>query len=58
MSNSAICSSVQKEKALNLPDDEVNKQEVIIKNLTSTEQKSCPLDKLVETISKEMGEDK
>ena len=44
--------------AVIIGDDEVNKQEVIIKNLTSTEQKSCPLDKLVETISKEMGEDK
>ena len=44
--------------AIIIGDDEVNKQEVVIKNLTSTEQKNCPLDKLVETISYEMGEDK
>ena len=43
--------------AIIIGEDEVNKQEVVIKNLKTTEQKSCPLDKLVETISIEMGDE-
>ena len=38
-------------------EDEVNKEEVVIKNLKTTEQKSCSLEKLVEVISSEMGDE-
>ena len=43
--------------AIIIGEDEVNKEEVVIKNLKTTEQKSCPLDKLVCVISEEMGEE-
>ena len=43
--------------AIIIGEDEVNKQQVVIKNLETTEQKSCELDKLIETISTEMGEE-
>ena len=41
--------------AVIIGEDEVAKEEVVIKNLATTEQKSCPLDKLIETISEEIG---
>ena len=44
------------EFAIIIGEDEVNKEEVVIKNLKTTEQKSCPLEKLVEVISEEMGD--
>ena len=43
--------------AIIIGEDEVNKQEVVLKNLKTTEQKSCPLDDLIETISFEMGDE-
>ena len=43
--------------AVIIGEDEVNKEEVVIKNLKTTEQKSYPLDKLVEVISSEMGDE-
>ena len=43
--------------AIIIGEDEVSKQQVVIKNLETTEQKSCELDKLIETISTEMGEE-
>ena len=43
--------------AIIIGEDEVNKQQVVIKNLETTEQKSCELEKLIETISTEMGEE-
>ena len=43
--------------AIIIGEDEVNKEEVVIKNLKTTEQKSCPLDKLVCAISEEMGDE-
>ena len=43
--------------AVIIGEDEVNKEEVVIKNLKTTEQKSCPLDKLVCAISEEMGDE-
>ena len=43
--------------AIIIGEDEVNKEEVVIKNLKTTEQKSCSLDKLIEVISSEMGDE-
>jgi histidyl-tRNA synthetase len=43
--------------AIIIGEDEVAKQQVVIKNLETTEQKSCELEKLIETISTEMGEE-
>ena len=43
--------------AIIIGEDEVNKEEVVIKNLKTTEQKSCSLEKLVEVISSEMGDE-
>ncbi len=43
--------------AIIIGENEVNNQEVIIKNLATTEQKSVPVNKLIETINKEMGEE-
>ena len=43
--------------AIIIGEDEVSKQQVVIKNLETTEQKSCELEKLIETISTEMGEE-
>jgi len=43
--------------AIIIGEDEVNKEEVVIKNLKTTEQKSCSLDKLVCAISEEMGDE-
>ena len=43
--------------AIIIGEDEVNKQQVVIKNLETTEQKSCELEKLIETISTEMCEE-
>ena len=43
--------------AVIIGEDEVNKEEVVIKNLKTTEQKSCSLDKLIEVISSEMGDE-
>ena len=42
--------------AIIIGEDEVNNQQVVIKNLASQAQSSCPLEKLIETISKEMDE--
>ena len=38
-------------------ENEVNNEEVIIKNLATTEQKSVPVSKLIEVISMEMGDE-
>ena len=43
--------------AIIIGEDEVKKQEVVIKNLATTEQSSVPVSKLIETINKEMGEE-
>ena len=43
--------------AIIIGENEVNNQEVIIKNLATTEQKSVPVNKLIETINKKMGEE-
>lgn len=43
--------------AVIIGEDEVKKQEVVIKNLATTEQSSVPVSKLIETINKEMGEE-
>ena len=43
--------------AIIIGENEVNNQEAIIKNLATTEQKSVPVNKLIETINKEMGEE-
>ena len=42
--------------AIIIGENEVNSQEVIIKNMATTEQTSCPIEKLVEKISEEMGD--
>ena len=42
--------------AVIIGENEVNNQEVIIKNLSTTEQKNVPIEKLVEKISEEMGD--
>ena len=42
--------------AIIIGENEVNSQEVIIKNLATTEQKTIPFEKLVEKISEEMGD--
>ena len=42
--------------AVIIGENEVNSQEVIIKNLSTTEQKTVPFEKLVEKISEEMGD--
>ena len=43
--------------AVIIGEDEVKKEEVVIKNLVTTEQTSVPVKKLIETIDKEMGEE-
>ena len=43
--------------AIIIGENEVNNQEVVIKNLATTEQKNCPIEKLVERISSEMGDE-
>ena len=43
--------------AIIVGENEVNKQEVIIKNMETTEQYSCPLSQVIEKISKEMGDE-
>ena len=43
--------------AVIIGENEVNNQEVIVKNLATTEQKSVPLSELIEKISQEMGEE-
>ena len=43
--------------AIIIGENEVNNQEVIIKNMETTVQVNCPLEKLIETISKEMGDE-
>ena len=43
--------------AIIIGEDEVKKEEVVIKNLVTTEQTSVPVKKLIETIDKEMGEE-
>ena len=43
--------------AIIIGENEVNNQEVIIKNLQTTEQKTIPYEKLVEKISEEMGDE-
>ena len=43
--------------AIIVGEDEVKKQEVIIKNMQTTEQFSCPLNELVAKMSSEMGDD-
>ena len=42
--------------AIIIGENEVNSQELIIKNLATTEQKTVPFEKLVEKISEEMGD--
>ena len=42
--------------AIIIGENEVNSQELIIKNLATTEQKTIPFEKLVEKISEEMGD--
>ena len=42
--------------AIIIGEDEVKKQEVIIKNLATTEQTSVPVNELIEKISQEMGD--
>ena len=43
--------------AVIIGENEVNNQEVIVKNLATTEQKSVPVSELIEKISQEMGEE-
>ena len=43
--------------AVIIGEDEVKKEEVIIKNLSTTEQKSVPVSELIEKISQEMGDE-
>ena len=43
--------------AVIIGENEVNNQEVIVKNLATTEQKSVPISELIEKISQEMGEE-
>ena len=43
--------------AIIIGENEVNNQEVIIKNMATQEQTNCPLEKLIEAISKEMGDE-
>ena len=43
--------------AIIIGENEVEKEEVIIKNLQTTEQISCPLEKLIEKIGQMMGEE-
>ena len=43
--------------AIIIGENEVNNQEVIVKNLATTEQKSVPVSELIEKISQEMGEE-
>ena len=43
--------------AVIIGENEVNNQEVIIKNLATTEQKSVPVSELIEKISQEMGDE-
>ena len=43
--------------AVIIGENEVNNQEVIVKNLVTTEQKSVPVSELIEKISQEMGEE-
>ena len=43
--------------AVIIGENEVNNEEVIIKNLATTEQKSVPVSKLIEVISMEMGDE-
>ena len=43
--------------AVIIGENEVNNQEVIVKNLATTEQKSIPVSELIEKISQEMGEE-
>ena len=43
--------------AVIIGENEVNNEEVIIKNLATTEQKSVPVSKLIEVISTEMGDE-
>ena len=42
--------------AIIIRENEVNSQEVIIKNMATQEQNSCPIEKLIERISSEMGD--
>ena len=42
--------------AIIIGENEVNSQEVIIKNMATQEQNSCPIEKLIERISSEMGD--
>ena len=42
--------------AIIIGENEVNNQEIIIKNLSTTEQKTIPLEKLVKQISEETGD--
>ena len=43
--------------AIIIGEDEVAKEEVVIKNLKTTVQNSCPVDELIEVISQEMGDE-
>ena len=43
--------------AVIIGENEVNNQEVIVKNMATTEQKSVPISELIEKISQEMGEE-
>ena len=43
--------------AIIIGENEVNNQEVVIKNMATTEQVNCPLEKLVEKICQEMGDE-
>lgn len=43
--------------AIIIGENEVNNQEVVIKNLATTEQKTVEVSKLIETISQEMGDE-
>ena len=42
--------------AVIIGEDEINRREVIIKNLETKQQKTVALDKLVETINSDLGE--
>ena len=42
--------------AIIIGENEVHNEEVIIKNMASQEQVSCPISKLIEKISEEMGD--
>ncbi|HHT66776.1 MAG TPA: histidine--tRNA ligase [Erysipelotrichaceae bacterium] len=43
--------------AIIIGENEIEKHEVIIKNLRTTEQETCPIDQLIETISRKMNEE-